>query len=117
MRKTLFAMLGLVVLGLWARPVVAAPLSSGLVGDEPKVRPDPVPLENRSGQVGANAFLVRAALGHRTMAMTGRYVNRDAHPLRQLADAVSGRVLVAMEPQVAPMTVEITSNPDVELLP
>ncbi len=38
------------------------------------------------GQTGANAFLVRDALGHRTLAMTGRYVNRDADPLRELAD-------------------------------
>ena len=44
-----------------------------------------------AGQAGANAFLVRDALGHKTLAMTGRYVNRDADPLRQLADRVSSR--------------------------
>jgi FlgD Ig-like domain len=55
MRKTLFAMLGLVALGLWALPAVAAPLSSGLVVDGPKVHPDPVPLENRAGAIGAMA--------------------------------------------------------------
>ena len=54
MRKTLFAMLGLVAIGLWAIPAVAAP--SGLASDGPgKVRPDPVPLENRAGAVGAFA--------------------------------------------------------------
>lgn len=54
MRKTLFAMLGLVAIGLWAIPVVAAP--SGLVSDGPsKVRPDPVPLDARAGAVGAVA--------------------------------------------------------------
>ena len=54
MRKTLFAMLGLVAIGLWANPLVAAP--SGLPSDGPgKVRPDPVPLENRAGAVGAFA--------------------------------------------------------------
>jgi integrase len=49
-----------------------------------------------AGQVAANAFLVRDALGHKTLAMTGRYVNRDADPLRQLADRVSGRVAAAL---------------------
>jgi flagellar hook capping protein FlgD len=54
MRKTLFAMLGLVAIGLWAMPVVAAP--SGLPMEGPgKVRPDPVPLENRAGAAGAVA--------------------------------------------------------------
>jgi len=54
MRKTLFAMLGLVAIGLWAIPVAAAP--SGLVSDGPaKVRPDPVPLDARAGAVGAVA--------------------------------------------------------------
>ena len=54
MRKTLFAMLGLVAIGLWAIPVAAAP--SGLVSDGPaKVRPDPVPLDARAGSVGAFA--------------------------------------------------------------
>ncbi len=37
-----------------------------------------------AGQSGANAFLIRDKLGHKTLAMTGRYVNRDPHPLRTL---------------------------------
>jgi hypothetical protein len=55
MRKTLFAMLGLVALGLWAVPSIAAPVSGGLVVDGPKVHPDPVPLDNRAGAIGAMA--------------------------------------------------------------
>ena len=55
MRKTLFAMLGLVALGLWAIPAVAAPVTSGAVADGPKVISDPVPLENRAGAIGAFA--------------------------------------------------------------
>ena len=43
-----------------------------------------------------NAFLVRDLLGHKTMAMTGRYVSRDADPLRQAADHVAGRIAAAM---------------------
>ena len=49
-----------------------------------------------AAQGGANAFLVRDLLGHRTLAMTGRYVERAADPLRALADQVSGRVAAAM---------------------
>jgi len=49
-----------------------------------------------AGQAGANAFLVRDAMGHKTLAMTGRYVNRDANPLRQLADRVSSRIAAAI---------------------
>ena len=35
-----------------------------------------------AGQTGANAFLVRDLLRHRTLAMTGRYVNRANDPIR-----------------------------------
>ena len=45
-----------------------------------------------AGQAGLNAFMVRDLLGHKTLAMTGRYVERDTDPLRAAADAVSGRV-------------------------
>ncbi|MSP80480.1 MAG: DUF4102 domain-containing protein [Rhodospirillales bacterium] len=49
-----------------------------------------------AGQAGANAFLVRDLLGHKTLAMTARYVGRDADPLRALADKVSERIAAAM---------------------
>ena len=49
-----------------------------------------------AGQAGANAFLVRDKLGHKTLAMTGRYVNRDADPLRELSDRVESRIEAAM---------------------
>jgi integrase len=49
-----------------------------------------------AGSTGAGAFLVRDAMGHKTMAMTGRYVNQDADPMRQLVDRVAGRVAGAM---------------------
>lgn len=48
------------------------------------------------GQSGANAFMVRDLLRHRTVAMTGRYANRDNDPLRQLSDKVSGRIAAAL---------------------
>lgn len=49
-----------------------------------------------AGQTGANAFLVRDKLGHKTLAMTGRYVNRDANPLRDLSDKVENRISAAL---------------------
>jgi integrase len=45
---------------------------------------------------GANAFVVRDLLGHRTLAMTGRYVERAADMVRATADAVSSRVAAAL---------------------
>jgi integrase len=52
------------------------------------------------GQAGFNAFVVRDLLGHKTLAMTGRYVERDTDPLRTAADAVSGRIAAAMQGNV-----------------
>ena len=49
-----------------------------------------------AGQAGLNAFLVRDLLGHKTLAMTGRYVHRETDPLRAAADTVSGRIAAAM---------------------
>jgi integrase len=45
---------------------------------------------------GANAFAVRDLLGHRTLARTGRYVERAAEMVRATADAVSNRVASAL---------------------
>jgi integrase len=50
-----------------------------------------------AGAAGLNAFLVRDLLGHKTMAMTGRYVSRHVDPLRAAADAISGQIAAAME--------------------
>jgi integrase len=46
---------------------------------------------------GANAFAVRDLLGHKTLAMTNRYVERAADMVQATADAVSKRVLAALE--------------------
>ncbi len=48
-----------------------------------------------AGQTGANSFLVRDKLGHKTTALTDRYVNRDASPLRKLSDQVEDRIAAA----------------------
>jgi integrase len=57
-----------------------------------------------AGQTGANAFLVRDKLGHKTLAMTGRYVNRDADPLRALSDVIENRINAAMKGEGAEVT-------------
>jgi len=53
------------------------------------------------GQAGFNAFVVRDLLCHKTLAMTGRYVERDANPLRVAADQVAGRIAEAMTNKVS----------------
>lgn len=50
-----------------------------------------------AGQTGANAFNIRDLLGHKTLTMTGRYVNRDTNPLRELSNAVGSRIAAAMK--------------------
>ncbi len=50
-----------------------------------------------AGQTGANAFMVRDKLGHKTLAMTGRYVSRDAGPMRKLSDHIENRISAALD--------------------
>jgi len=50
MRKTLFALLGLVAIGMWAVPALA-----GVAVSDPPKAFAPIPLENRAGAVGAMA--------------------------------------------------------------
>ena len=47
-------------------------------------------------QTGANAFLVRDFLRHKTIAMTNRYANRDADPIRDLANSLGERVAAGL---------------------
>lgn len=69
-----------------------------------------------AGQAGANAFLVRDKLGHKTLAMTGRYVNRDAEPIRELSDKIEGRIMGALNAGAAAAEGE-TSGAEVVRLP
>ncbi len=50
-----------------------------------------------AGQTGANSFLVRDLLRHKTLAMTGRYVNPSTDPVRELSDKVAGRIVAGLE--------------------
>jgi len=62
-----------------------------------------------AGQGGANAFQVRDVLGHKTLAMTDRYVNRATDPVRALSERVGAEIAAAMEgrpqPEVVPLRV------------
>jgi hypothetical protein len=60
-----------------------------------------------AGSAGLNAFMVRDLLGHKTLAMTNRYVERDADPLRAAANAVSGRIAAAMAGEKGAEVVEL----------
>jgi integrase len=54
-----------------------------------------------AGMSGANSFLVRDLLGHRTLAMTDRYVSRDADPVKQVSDRVSNQIAAALRGKTA----------------
>ncbi len=64
-----------------------------------------------AAQAGLNAFMVRDLLGHKTMAMTGRYVEKATEPLRAAADVVSGRVAAAMNGRQEAEVVELRKSP------
>jgi integrase len=60
-----------------------------------------------AGSAGLNAFVVRDLLGHKTLAMTGRYVSKHADPLRVAADQVSNQIAALLEGrtgEVVPIT-------------
>ena len=50
-----------------------------------------------AAQAGFNAFHVRDFLGHRSLAMSSRYVERSADPIRATADSVGARIANALE--------------------
>jgi integrase len=50
-----------------------------------------------AGGLGLNQFVIRDLLGHKTMAMAGRYVAKHVDPLRQAGDVVSGRIADALD--------------------
>lgn len=49
-----------------------------------------------AAEAGLNAFVVRDLLGHKTLAMTGRYVERHTDPLRTAATQVATRIATAL---------------------
>ena len=46
----------------------------------------------RGGALGASAVILRDALGHKTLAMTNRYVSRQTDPVRDLAERIGEQI-------------------------
>jgi integrase len=49
-----------------------------------------------AGQSGTNAFVVRDLLGHKTLAMTDRYVGQYTDPVKVASEAVSNQIAAAL---------------------
>jgi integrase len=61
-----------------------------------------------AGMSGANSFIVRDLLGHKTLAMTDRYVGKDANPVKQMNDRVSSQIAAAFKGEKA----EVVDHPN-----
>jgi integrase len=46
----------------------------------------------RGAGLGASALVLRDALGHKTMAMTGRYVSHQTDPVRELTERIGAQI-------------------------
>ena len=46
----------------------------------------------RGAGLGATALILRDALGHKTLAMTSRYVARQSDPVRDLAERIGAQL-------------------------
>ncbi|HEY8381587.1 MAG TPA: tyrosine-type recombinase/integrase [Microvirga sp.] len=55
----------------------------------------------RGASLGASALILRDALGHKTLAMTGRYVSRQADPVRDLSERIARSMLITAGATIA----------------
>lgn len=53
----------------------------------------------RAAGLGANALVLRDALGHRSLAMTNRYVSRQTAPIREVANSIGLQVDALLAPR------------------
>lgn len=91
--------------GTWKKVRAAAGLTNARLHDLRHT------IGSYAGAAGMNAFMVRDLLGHKTLAMTGRYVSQDTSPLRRAADQVAGRVAAALAGRdAAPETPTVSSE-------
>ena len=74
----------------WRRIRTAAQINNGRLHDFRHT------VGTYGSRIGSNAFIIRDLLGHKTLAMTGRYVEKDAVPLRAAANAVSNLIATAL---------------------
>ena len=51
-----------------------------------------MPSGHEAGALGASAVILRDALGHKTLAMTNRYVSRQTDPVRDLAERIGEQI-------------------------
>lgn len=66
----------------------------------------------RGAALGASALILRDALGHKTMAMTGRYVARQADPVRELSDRIAADMLGVVGERPPAEVVSLKAEPD-----
>lgn len=64
------------------------------------------------GQSGLNAFAIRDLLGHKTLAMTDRYVERDVAPMKQAANVISERIARHLQTETAAFANDNRPAPD-----
>ena len=65
----------------------------------------------RGASLGASALILRDALGHKTLAMTSRYVARQLDPVRTLADRVAADMLGAIAGEDGATNATIETGP------
>jgi integrase len=65
----------------------------------------------RGASLGASALILRDALGHKTLAMTSRYVARQIDPVRTLADRVAAEMLGVVQDNGAAAAEAIEFDP------
>ena len=56
-----------------------------------------------ASQAGSNAFLISHLLRQRNVAVTNRYVNPDADPIRAISDSVGERIEAGLKGGVIPL--------------
>lgn len=66
----------------------------------------------RGAALGASALILRDTLGHKTMAMTGRYVARQAEPVRELSDRIAADMLGVVEKRAPAEVVSLSAASD-----
>jgi integrase len=55
----------------------------------------------RGAGMGATALILRDALGHRTLAMTSRYVAKQVEPVRLLGDRIADQIVALGKSDIA----------------
>lgn len=66
----------------------------------------------RGAALGASALILRDALGHKTMAMTGRYVARQTDPVRELSARIAADMLGVVGEAAPAEVIALNGEPD-----